>query len=98
MADWTGKRVVVVGLARQGKALARFLTAQGAHVTVTDLKPAASLASSIGEFERLPAEVGAGKPPPPPVGGRWPDRPPGSRVRPPGSAATSAAPCWKIRG
>jgi UDP-N-acetylmuramoylalanine--D-glutamate ligase len=64
MADWAGKRVVVVGLARQGKALARFLTAQGAHVTVTDQKPASSLASAIEELEGLPVEYVLGGHPP----------------------------------
>jgi UDP-N-acetylmuramoylalanine--D-glutamate ligase len=64
MVHWTGKRVVVVGLARQGKALARFLTAQGAHVIVTDQKPAASLASSIDELDGLPVEFVLGGHPP----------------------------------
>ncbi len=64
MADWAGKRVVVVGLARQGKALARYLTAQGAHVTVTDQKPASSLASAIDELDGLPVEFVLGGHPP----------------------------------
>ena len=64
MTDWEGKRVVVVGLARQGKALARYLTAQGAHVTVTDQKPASSLASAIDELEGLPLEFVLGGHPP----------------------------------
>jgi len=64
MADWAGKRVVVIGLARQGKALARYLTAQGAHVTVSDQKPAASLASAIDELEGLPVEFVLGGHPP----------------------------------
>lgn len=64
MPDWTGKRVVVVGLARQGKALARFLTAQGAHVTVTDQKPAASLATAIDELDGLRVEFVLGGHPP----------------------------------
>jgi UDP-N-acetylmuramoylalanine--D-glutamate ligase len=64
MADWADKRVVVIGLARQGKALARFLTAQGAHVTVTDQKPASSLVSAIDELEGLPVEYVLGGHPP----------------------------------
>ncbi len=64
MTDWAGKRVVVVGLARQGKALARYLAAQGAHVTVSDQKPAASLASAIDELEGLPLEFVLGGHPP----------------------------------
>jgi UDP-N-acetylmuramoylalanine--D-glutamate ligase len=38
--DLAGKKIVVLGFARQGQALARWLPAQGAHVTVTDSQPA----------------------------------------------------------
>jgi UDP-N-acetylmuramoylalanine--D-glutamate ligase len=34
-----GRRLLVVGLAREGTALARYLSQQGAHVVATDLKP-----------------------------------------------------------
>jgi UDP-N-acetylmuramoylalanine--D-glutamate ligase len=34
--DWTGKRVIVVGAARQGVALARYLVHHGAQVVVND--------------------------------------------------------------
>ena len=34
----TGKRVLVIGLARSGQAVARFLAGQGAMVTATDIK------------------------------------------------------------
>jgi UDP-N-acetylmuramoylalanine--D-glutamate ligase len=34
-----GRRLLVVGLAREGTALARYLSQQGAHVAATDLKP-----------------------------------------------------------
>ena len=44
---FSGLRVVIVGLARQGTALARFFSAQGAHVTVTDIRPAAQLRAEI---------------------------------------------------
>ncbi|PJF47840.1 MAG: UDP-N-acetylmuramoyl-L-alanine--D-glutamate ligase [Candidatus Thermofonsia Clade 3 bacterium] len=37
--DWTGKQVVILGIARQGTALARYLVAHGARVTLSDLKP-----------------------------------------------------------
>jgi UDP-N-acetylmuramoylalanine--D-glutamate ligase len=46
MTDWTGKRVLILGAARQGEALARWLVRHGARVTLsdkrleTDLKPA----------------------------------------------------------
>jgi len=34
--DWQGKRVVIIGLARQGKALAQFLSQKGVEVVVSD--------------------------------------------------------------
>jgi len=36
---WTDKRVVILGIARQGTALARYLVAHGARVTLSDVKP-----------------------------------------------------------
>jgi len=39
MTDWTGKRVLILGAARQGLALARWLARQGARVTLNDLRP-----------------------------------------------------------
>lgn len=50
MGDWHGRRAVILGLARQGKALARYLTSQGAEVVLSDMKPAADLET---EFEEL---------------------------------------------
>jgi len=41
--DWSGRRVVILGIARQGTALARYLVAHGAQVTLSDLKPAHQL-------------------------------------------------------
>ena len=38
MENWEGVRVVVLGLARQGKALSRYLTEHGAEVIASDLK------------------------------------------------------------
>ena len=38
MKDWAGKHLVIVGAARQGLALAKFLAAKGARVTITDQK------------------------------------------------------------
>ena len=40
MADWTSRKVLVVGAARQGIALAGYLSRHGAQVTLTDQKPA----------------------------------------------------------
>lgn len=52
--NWKGKRVVIVGLARQGKALARYLGAKGARVIVTDQKPADELTSAVDELADYP--------------------------------------------
>ncbi len=43
----SGKRVVVVGLAQTGIAVARFCAARGAHVVVTDRAPAERLSARI---------------------------------------------------
>ena len=39
MTDWTNKRVLILGAARQGLALARWLSRHGARVTLNDLRP-----------------------------------------------------------
>ena len=41
--DWKGTRVLILGAARQGLALARWLSVHGAHVTVSDLRGAEEL-------------------------------------------------------
>jgi UDP-N-acetylmuramoylalanine--D-glutamate ligase len=41
------KRVLVVGLAQTGVSVARFCASRGAHVTVTDAKPAEALAARV---------------------------------------------------
>ncbi|MCK4741147.1 MAG: hypothetical protein KAS80_02575, partial [Anaerolineales bacterium] len=50
MRDWKGKRVVIIGLARQGKALAQFLSEKGAEVVVSDQKSAEQLGPAIEEL------------------------------------------------
>ena len=47
MDDLTGKRLVIIGLARQGAALARFAASIGAEVVVSDLRPADRLTETI---------------------------------------------------
>src|SRR5512146_342639 len=37
MSDWNGKRVLILGAARQGLALARWLALRGARVTLSDM-------------------------------------------------------------
>jgi UDP-N-acetylmuramoylalanine--D-glutamate ligase len=46
MIPWSGKRVVVVGAARQGTAIARYMAGQGAQVVVNDRRSAEELRSA----------------------------------------------------
>ncbi len=48
--NWKGKKVTVLGLAREGTALARYLVPLGAQVTVTDLKDRAALQEALAEL------------------------------------------------
>lgn len=43
MNDWNGKRVLILGAARQGLALARWLSLHGARVTLSDMRSEADL-------------------------------------------------------
>jgi UDP-N-acetylmuramoylalanine--D-glutamate ligase len=43
MKDWNGKRVLILGAARQGLALARWLSLHGARVTLSDMRTEADL-------------------------------------------------------
>jgi UDP-N-acetylmuramoylalanine--D-glutamate ligase len=52
--------VLVVGLAREGRAAARFLVNHGAQVTITDTKPAELLAESLSLLEGLPLRFALG--------------------------------------
>jgi UDP-N-acetylmuramoylalanine--D-glutamate ligase len=62
--DVTGKKILVVGLARTGAALARFLAQAGARVTVTDMAPAADLAEMRAQIHNLPVTEELGVPQP----------------------------------
>jgi UDP-N-acetylmuramoylalanine--D-glutamate ligase len=52
--------VVVLGLARQGSAAARWLAAQGAHVTLSDVKPADQLTAEIEALRDVPVKFALG--------------------------------------
>ena len=52
--DWSGRNVVILGLARQGVALARYFARQGAHITVSDVAPADQLQREIAQLGDLP--------------------------------------------
>lgn len=58
--DLSGKRAVVLGLARQGVAMARFLAHAGAQVTVSDLKTKAELADAVAALADLPIRFALG--------------------------------------
>lgn len=54
MKKWNGKRVLILGAARQGLALARWLSLHGAHVTLSDMRTADELRvarESLAEFQ-----------------------------------------------
>jgi len=51
--ELANQRIVVLGLARQGIALARFLAEQGAQVTVSDVKTEDQLAEAIQSLDGL---------------------------------------------
>jgi UDP-N-acetylmuramoylalanine--D-glutamate ligase len=62
--DWQNKRVVILGLARQGTALAQYLVAQGAQVVASDAKPAEQLSDALAVLSNLPIEYALGGHPP----------------------------------
>lgn len=53
MMEWTGKRVIVIGAARQGIALARYLASQEARVVINDQKPVDQLQAARESLEDL---------------------------------------------
>ncbi len=53
---YAGLRLVILGLARQGMAAARFFLAQGARVTVSDMRSEEPLAAVRAALERYVAE------------------------------------------
>ena len=53
MTNWNGKRVLILGAARQGLALARWLSVHGAQVTLSDKRSEDELRvarESLAEF------------------------------------------------
>jgi UDP-N-acetylmuramoylalanine--D-glutamate ligase len=52
-----GTSTTIVGLAREGTALARFLVERGAEVTITDTKPAEALAANLAALAGLPLRL-----------------------------------------
>jgi UDP-N-acetylmuramoylalanine--D-glutamate ligase len=58
--SFANTRVLVVGLAREGTALTRFLADGGARVTVTDVKAADALAENVAALAGLPVTYALG--------------------------------------
>jgi UDP-N-acetylmuramoylalanine--D-glutamate ligase len=60
---FAGKRITIMGLGFFGGTigLARYLVSQGAQVTVTDLKPAATLQDSVAALDGLPVRFVLGR-------------------------------------
>ena len=58
--NYSGKKVIVIGAARQGLAISRFLSNRGAHVVLTDSRPAADFAAESTTLADLPVEFAFG--------------------------------------
>ncbi|MCH7699515.1 MAG: UDP-N-acetylmuramoyl-L-alanine--D-glutamate ligase [Chloroflexi bacterium] len=56
-----GKRVTVLGLGIEGVDLVRYLTSQGANVTVSDAKSPEALSARIKELDKLPVSFSLGE-------------------------------------
>lgn len=58
--SFAGKKIVVLGLARQGLALARFFVAEGAQVVVSDMANAEKLQTELATLGDLPVTLALG--------------------------------------
>jgi UDP-N-acetylmuramoylalanine--D-glutamate ligase len=54
--NWKGKRVVIIGAARQGLALARYLARNGAQVALNDRRTAEDLGPEMAELAKFDIE------------------------------------------
>jgi UDP-N-acetylmuramoylalanine--D-glutamate ligase len=54
------QRATILGLAREGTALARYLARHGIQVTVSDVKPAEALSDQVAELAGLPIRLALG--------------------------------------
>lgn len=50
MKNWNGSRTLILGAARQGLALARWLSRHGSRVTLSDSRPAADLSAAMASL------------------------------------------------
>lgn len=60
MKNYSDKRVVVIGAARQGLALARFFTKRGAQVVITDMRQREQLKDEMKLLEGIPVTFDLG--------------------------------------
>lgn len=60
MKNYSDKRVVVIGAARQGLALARFFTKRGAQVVITDMRQREQLEDEMKLLEGIPVTFDLG--------------------------------------
>ena len=58
---WEGQRVLIVGLARSGIALAQLLCREKAIVTVNDMKPMENFGDKLDALKALPVEFRLGE-------------------------------------
>ena len=56
MNNWNGKQVLIIGAARQGSALARYMAQNGAVVTLNDRKEPAQLEAIRQSMSALPVQ------------------------------------------
>lgn len=61
--NWQGKNVLILGAARQGQALARYLAGAGAHVTVSDKRSATEIGDTMQSLEKLGIKFALGSHP-----------------------------------
>jgi len=57
LKDWSGRKVLILGAARQGAALARYLAQRGARVTINDYLPAEKLGTAMDSLRDLGTRV-----------------------------------------
>lgn len=64
MSEWTGRKVVILGAARQGLALARYLAGSGVQVVLNDRRPAIEMQAARDSLAGLEVDwVFGGHPP-----------------------------------
>ena len=60
-SPFAGKKMLIVGMARSGIALAQLMHREGAHVTVNDMKPWEAFGDKLNELKELPIRFRLGE-------------------------------------